>query len=244
MIPFLIAGLFVGTATIAPAQMSNESFVSTQTGSLAIAAAENSTPVSGSETSGSQAAAAQAYATGGETAIKTTTATPTQTTAAAAQAPKPAVGKTPSRPAPVPVARKVASRGGSSLSSSPAPTNQSKAAAVIATAKQYIGVKYLWGGTTPAGFDCSGFSQYVFAKHGISLPRVSRDQYKAGKAVDFANLQPGDLVFFALSGNEIDHLGIYIGGGQFINSSSSKGVTIYPLSSYWKSHFVGARRVL
>ncbi len=122
---------------------------------------------------------------------------------------------------------------------------QEKADAIIATAKKYIGVPYLWGGTAPeTGFDCSGYVQYVFAKNGISLPRVSRDQYTVGTSVDFNNLLPGDLVFFSFAGNGIvDHDGIYIGNGQFINSSSSKGVTIYNLGPYWKSVYVGAKRV-
>ena len=130
-------------------------------------------------------------------------------------------------------------------SRSSTPTSQSgKASALIATSKQYIGVKYVYGGTTPAGFDCSGFVQYVFAKNGISLPRVSRDQYKIGTSVSFSNLQPGDLVFFSLGKNGvIDHEGIYVGNGQFINAASSKGVTIYTLGTYWKSAYVGAKRV-
>jgi len=121
----------------------------------------------------------------------------------------------------------------------------SKAGAVIATGKQYIGVKYVYGGTTPAGFDCSGFTQYVFAKNGVNLPRVSRDQFKVGMSVSFNNLRSGDLVFFSLAKNGvIDHVGIYVGNGQFINASSSKGVTIYTLGNYWKSAYVGAKRVL
>ena len=124
-------------------------------------------------------------------------------------------------------------------------SRQEKADAIITTAKKYIGVSYLWGGTSPeTGFDCSGYVQYVFAKNGISLPRVSRDQYTVGTSVDFNNLQPGDLVFFSFARNGVvDHDGIYIGNGQFINSSSSKGVTIYNLGPYWKSVYVGAKRV-
>ena len=124
-------------------------------------------------------------------------------------------------------------------------SRQEKADAIIATGKKYIGVPYLWGGTSPGtGFDCSGYVQYVFAQNGISLPRVSRDQYTIGTSVDFNNLQPGDLVFFSFAGNGIvDHDGIYVGNGQFINSSSSKGVTIYDLGPYWKSVYVGAKRV-
>ena len=135
----------------------------------------------------------------------------------------------------------------SSRSSTPPPssTQPSKAGAIIATAKQYIGVNYVFGGTTPSGFDCSGFTQYVFAKNGIHLPRVSRDQYQLGTSVSFNNLQAGDLVFFSFAKNGVvDHEGIYVGNGQFINASSSKGVTIYELGTYWKSVYVGARHVI
>ena len=129
------------------------------------------------------------------------------------------------------------------LKQTPTPT---KVDSIIATAKQYLGVKYQWGGTTPqTGFDCSGYVSYVFAQNGISLPRVSRDQYKVGTSVAFADLQRGDLVFFSFSGDGIvSHVGIYLGEGQFINASSSKGVTVYVIGPYWKSIYVGARRVL
>jgi len=121
-----------------------------------------------------------------------------------------------------------------------------KVADVIATAKQYLGVKYQWGGSTPkTGFDCSGFVSYVFGQNGIILPRVSGDQYTVGTKVAYDDLQPGDLVFFSLvSSGAISHVGIYLGDGQFINASSSKGVTVYVIGPYWKSHYVGACRVL
>lgn len=121
-----------------------------------------------------------------------------------------------------------------------------KANAIIATAKKYIGTPYAWGGVSPStGFDCSGFVKYVFAQNGITLPRVSTQQYSAGKAVSFYSLQPGDLVFFSTAQNgTIDHVGIYIGKGQFINAATSKGVTIYSFGSYWNSVYMGARRVL
>jgi len=137
------------------------------------------------------------------------------------------------------------SRSSNALTPPPAPTQTSKASAIIATGKQYLGVKYVYGGTTPSGFDCSGFTQYVFAKNGVSIPRVSRDQYQKGTSVSLSNLNAGDLVFFSFAKNGVvDHVGISVGNGQFINASSSKGVTIYSLGPYWKSVYIGAKRVL
>lgn len=119
------------------------------------------------------------------------------------------------------------------------------ASAIISTAKKYIGVPYVWGGSTPSGFDCSGFVQYVFNAHGISLPRVSKEQYSIGKKVSKANLKAGDLVFFNTEGNGVSHLGIYVGNNKFIHASSSKGVIISSLSSsYWVSKYYGAKRIL
>ncbi len=115
---------------------------------------------------------------------------------------------------------------------------------IINTAKSFLGVPYKWGGTTPAGFDCSGFTQYVFASQNITLPRVSIDQYAVGTSVAFSNLIPGDLVFFNLtSGTQISHVGIYIGDNQFISATTSKGVAIYGFTPYWSNAYVGAKRV-
>ena len=128
---------------------------------------------------------------------------------------------------------------------SPDALNGVSAEAIIATAKQYIGVPYVWGGSTPSGFDCSGYVKYVFGKHGITLPRTSRDQYNVGTWVSKSNLRPGDLVFYNTSGSGVSHLGIYIGNGQFIHASSSRGVMISEMSnSYWSARYYGARRVL
>lgn len=115
---------------------------------------------------------------------------------------------------------------------------------LISTAKSFLGVPYKWGGTTPAGFDCSGFTQYVFASENITLPRVSIDQYGVGTPVAFNNLIPGDLVFFNLtSGTKVSHVGIYVGNNQFISATNSKGIAIYSFTPYWTNSYVGARRV-
>jgi len=118
---------------------------------------------------------------------------------------------------------------------------------IVYTAKQLLGVPYVWGGTTTRGFDCSGFVQYVYRQHGITLNRTANSQMSNGYSVSASNLIPGDLVFFhgtyATSG--ASHVGIYIGNGQFIHSSSGKsGVVISDLwSNYYSNHYYGARRI-
>ena len=97
------------------------------------------------------------------------------------------------------------SRGGEIVSSN----------SVLAYASDFIGIPYVWGGTSTSGFDCSGFTQYVFAHFGVNLPRVSQDQQNVGTLVSRANLQPGDLVFF---GTPAHHVGIYVGNGNMINA--------------------------
>ena len=121
---------------------------------------------------------------------------------------------------------------------------QEKTKRIISTAESLLGVPYKWGGTTPAGFDCSGFTSYVFASQNITLPRVSVDQYGVGTPVAFSNLIPGDLVFFNfISGKQVSHVGIYIGNNEFISATTRKGVTIYSFSPYWVKAYVGAKRI-
>lgn len=116
---------------------------------------------------------------------------------------------------------------------------------LIAYAERFIGVRYLWGGTTPSGFDCSGYTQYVFRNSGINLPRVSQDQFNVGTTVSKGDLKPGDLVFFSTYGPGATHVGIFIGGDSMIDSES-RGVTVTSLFSnnYWSPRYIGARRVI
>ena len=124
----------------------------------------------------------------------------------------------------------------------------SKASNLIATAKNFIGLPYRFGGTSPtSGFDCSGFMQYVYKQtYNISLPRTSGDMSRVGEKVSRDSLQPGDMVFFSHSGGRISHVGMYIGEGRFIHSpSTGKSISITALNSgYWADKFVTARRVI
>ncbi|OXM83257.1 C40 family peptidase [Paenibacillus rigui] len=122
--------------------------------------------------------------------------------------------------------------------------SSSKAQNVIQTAKKYLGTPYKYG--APSGssryFDCSSFTQYVFKKYGINLPRQSDEQAKVGKYVSKSNLKPGDLVFFY---SPIHHVGIYIGNGKMINTYGKGGVRISDINSgTWKKNYKTARRVL
>jgi cell wall-associated NlpC family hydrolase len=117
---------------------------------------------------------------------------------------------------------------------------------VVSDAMSYMGVPYVFGGNTPSsGFDCSGYVRYVFANAGIYLPRTADVQYNCGYAVSTSELAPGDLVFFETYCPGPSHVGIYVGDGNFIHASSSRGVTISSLSSsYYSAHYLGARRVM
>lgn len=120
---------------------------------------------------------------------------------------------------------------------------------LLEDAKYFKGGKYVWGGTTPEGFDCSGYVQYLYNKHNIHLPRTAWAQSKKGQSVEKDDLQKGDLLFFLTDkkrGIPITHVGIYIGNGNFIHAASKKkGIIISPLThgSYAKT-FVSARRVV
>jgi cell wall-associated NlpC family hydrolase len=112
---------------------------------------------------------------------------------------------------------------------------------VVAIAMRYLGVPYVWGGASPKGFDCSGFTMYVYAQIGISLPHYTGSQYAMGVAVSRGDLQPGDLVFF----DGLGHEGIYIGGNQFIHAPHTGDVVkISSISGWYASSYVGARRIL
>ncbi|CAN5889501.1 hypothetical protein BH11GEM2_BH11GEM2_00150 [soil metagenome] len=131
------------------------------------------------------------------------------------------------------------------------PAASATASRVLGTADQYVGVKYTWGGNTPqSGFDCSGFTRWVFGKQGIQLPRTSREQSHAGQGVplDFGAMLPGDIILFAEPGEAISHVAIYVGDGEIIHASSGyHGVTYTDLSTragdWYVQNMVVARRL-
>ena len=116
---------------------------------------------------------------------------------------------------------------------------------LIASSFQYVGVPYWFGGTSPRGFDCSGFVRYVFSSIGVNLPRMADEQFGVGRPVSSERLQPGDLVFFETYEPGPSHVGIYIGNSQFISATSSRGVAVADLyGHYWGERYIGARRVM
>ena len=156
-------------------------------------------------------------------------------------------------PAPFPRPHPPPPVAGAAGSPSPAPRPAAGAPAgvtagyeVTGTALRLRGTPYRNGGSDPAGFDCSGFVKYVFGENGISVPRTVSDQFRAGRNVDAQQLQAGDLVFFSTVSPGASHVGIVIGGDEFVHAPSSAGeVRVERLSaSYWATRFVGARRVL
>lgn len=122
---------------------------------------------------------------------------------------------------------------------------QTKGEKVAAYAQTLKGKPYKYGGTTPKGFDASGFTQYVYSKSlKVKLPRTSADQFKKGESVKLQNLQAGDLVFYKTDGKKVSFVGIYIGKKQFIGATS-KGVRVQSMDlEYWKTKYVGAKRIV
>lgn len=135
-----------------------------------------------------------------------------------------------------------------------APAASEAGASIVAAAKQYLGTRYVYGGASPSGFDCSGFTMYIYNKFGVSLSHSATSQWQSGKGTriyDRSQLQPGDLVFFCnpaySNGKACSHVGIYIGGGQFIHSSSPSqgGVIISDLySGSHNKYYVGGMHIL
>jgi len=154
--------------------------------------------------------------------------------------PQPAGSSTPP-PAPIPAAPE--------LPDTTPPTPRATLPAdqsLISTALSFRGTPYRSGGSDPRGFDCSGFTQWVFAQYGIALPREVEEQFKVGEKIKLDDLKPGDLVFFHTESRGVSHVGIFVADDQFVHAPSSKGVVRveYVSSSYWARRFVGGRRVV
>ena len=126
-----------------------------------------------------------------------------------------------------------------------APSTSADGYAVSGTALSLRGAPYRPGGFDPTGFDCSGFVHYVYEQHGVTVPRQVRAQFRVGKNIDRDRLEPGDLVFFTTVAPGASHVGIMIGGDQFVHAPSEKGVVrVESLSAqYWASRYIGAKRV-
>jgi len=120
------------------------------------------------------------------------------------------------------------------------------ASSVVRDALALRGIRYRNGGADPTGFDCSGFVQYVFGRHALLMPRTVERQALEGRSVRFADVRPGDLVFFHTVASGPTHVGIAIGGGEFVHAPSSRGVVRVERldSSYWGPRVVSVRRVL
>lgn len=116
---------------------------------------------------------------------------------------------------------------------------------IIRAAYSMRGVPYVFGGTTPYGFDCSGFTRYAFARAGIRIPRTADQQLYAGRQIPARALRPGDLIFFTTYEPGASHCGIYLGNGQFIHAGSSTGVTVASaFTGYWGARYYGACRIV
>jgi len=114
-----------------------------------------------------------------------------------------------------------------------------------AKVNELVGTPYRWAGTTTSGFDCSGFTRYLFSEFGVDLPHTSKGQDQEGYWIDKKDLRKGDLVFFNTDGKGVSHVGVYIGDGEFVHSATNEGVVKNKLSeSYYAKRYVSARRVL
>lgn len=133
---------------------------------------------------------------------------------------------------------------GSSLK--PDPENDAARRQIVLDALGQVGRPYQYGGTSPAGFDCSGLVQYVYRLAGVQLPRTTREQHAYGRAVDIASAEPGDLLFYSFGGHGIDHVAIYLGDDEAVHApASGRSVIVAGVHlKYWQRHFVDARRVL
>ena len=126
-----------------------------------------------------------------------------------------------------------------------APAVRTDAALIVRDALGLRGVPYRNGGSDPKGFDCSGFVQYVFGRNGVKLPRETREQLRYGAEVRLAGIAPGDLIFFATTSTEASHVGVAIGGDEFVHAPSARGVVRVEKFSapYWSRRIVGVRRL-
>jgi murein DD-endopeptidase len=115
----------------------------------------------------------------------------------------------------------------------------------LADARAFTGTAYRTGGADPAGFDCSGFVQYLYGRYGIALPRTASDQFRMGRRVQARRVAPGDLVFFRISGRRVSHVGVATGDGGFVHAPNvGTSVRVDRLDHpYWSRRFAGARRV-
>jgi cell wall-associated NlpC family hydrolase len=126
------------------------------------------------------------------------------------------------------------------------PAEPSEPTSLVRTALEFLGVPYRYGGSDPSGFDCSGFVQYVLARHGLVVPRETSEQYRVGREIDLKDAQPGDLIFFETVSRGASHVGMIVGEGRFVHAPNSRGVVrVEPyIANYWSVRIVGARRVV
>lgn len=177
----------------------------------------------------SAATTAKPAATAANTAAQAATTTPAKTTVVSA-------AKTAAAPAAQTTVKAAAAQKTS--------TAVSRGAEAVRKSKDFLGIAYVWGGSSAKGFDCSGYTLYIMKQFGVKLPHGATAQYQYGTAVSKADLKEGDLLFFKTGDAPIGHVGIYIGNGQFIHASSAKNKVIISSLKTYGGKYVGARRVL